>query len=165
MTVWDKISIPSSNIEMLRRKSLSLDKSPVERPEKNERRSSVAAGLLGYHERSPIHYHHNVEKLHKTQRSGSFSGSSPEIKERRGSIVQRYAWLDFCRETGFSFFSFKRENKLMVFFFCFSPKSSCPLFSKQKFSFFFSLWFINFASERGKWERNFLGEVLPQLKR
>lgn len=90
MTVLNWIIVPESNIKMLRRKSLSLDKSPVERTEKSERRSSVAAGLLGYHERSPVHYHHNVEKLHKTERSGSFSGASPEIKERRGSIVQRY---------------------------------------------------------------------------
>lgn len=72
---------------MLRRKSLSLDKSPVGRSERSERRSSVAAGQIGCKERSPIHLH--LEKVGKSERRGSYSGSSPEIKERRGSLVQR----------------------------------------------------------------------------
>ncbi|EEB12224.1 hypothetical protein Phum_PHUM165160 [Pediculus humanus corporis] len=85
-----------NGIIMLRRKSLSLDKSPVNRSEKSERRSSVAAGVFGgYKEKSPVQFGQsdkgqgNVEKLSKSERRGSVSGGSPDVKERRGSIVQR----------------------------------------------------------------------------
>ncbi|KAK6619062.1 hypothetical protein RUM44_003444 [Polyplax serrata] len=86
--------VPESNVKMLRRKSLSLDKSPVNKSERGDRRSSVAAGLLGYKERSPVHLFLDksspTEKSVKNERRGSFGGTTPEVKERRGSIVQRY---------------------------------------------------------------------------
>ncbi|KAK6623639.1 hypothetical protein RUM43_009491 [Polyplax serrata] len=95
--------VPESNVKMLRRKSLSLDKSPVNKSERGDRRSSVAAGLLGYKERSPVHLFLDksspTEKSVKNERRGSFGGTTPEVKERRGSIVQRYD--DIC-ECGLS---------------------------------------------------------------
>lgn len=93
MKISVKDSLPKCNGNMLRRKSLSLDKSPVNKNERPERRSSVAAGLLGYKERLTVPLvleKSQPDKVSKNERRGSLSGTGTEIKERRGSIVQRY---------------------------------------------------------------------------